>query len=432
MDSPSDYVIVTQYTTVYPTDFAQASTTSANVSSASRNLTTVASSKVRLSSTAPASTFSTLISSSSTMPTSSTTSILPSSSITGVPSAPPRHEFDDTTVGIFAAAFAVLGLLLLVTVCYMIYLRFQGKCPRCNDMEKQLEKWQSGELKCITPGMVREREAINKAASSSNTSSGVEIEMTTFGGATAARSAVLDQPKPTKQLTFWDKAKCKFFYIRKEEESTSDLESAPETQDTLYVPHAEATHYDAGPSRRVSSERPQSPLEYEQNLNHLYQPRASTIRASTATYDSNYSQPEATQPYDALASRVFTDYAPSVIAQPRGPLRKEDDEPSRYSAFVAAEKQQRLQEAEATLQSDEYKQAEYLLKRGTASDERLRRALSIVNLADQAVNKARNPTLYLRSSTPSPTGQAGPVQVEQYEMPAWRKRGYKAPESDAS
>ncbi|KAK1907848.1 hypothetical protein P3342_006178 [Pyrenophora teres f. teres] len=401
MDSPSGYVIVTKYTTVYPTDSVQTSTAATTVSSAGRTLTTVASSKVRLGSTAPASTFSTLISSSSavvSMPAaSSTTSILPSSSITGVPTEVPagapvafKHQFDDTSIRIFAAAFAVLGLLLLVTVCYMIYLRCQGKCPRCNDMAKQLEKWQSGELKRITPEMVRQREAFNKSASSSNASSELEIEMASLGGATAARSVALDRPKPNKQPTFWDKAKGKLFYIRKEEEPV-------------------------GPSHRVSLERPQPPIEYEQNLNHLYQPRASTY-----TYTS---QPDASH-----ASRVFTDYAPTIVSQPRGPLRKEDDEPSRYTAFVVAEKQQRLQAAEQALQSDEYKRAESILKRASASEHQLRRALSIVNFADQSYNLARAPTLYMKSSTP--TDRAGPAQVEQYEMPEWRRKGNKAPESD--
>ncbi|CAE7028374.1 hypothetical protein PTNB73_01430 [Pyrenophora teres f. teres] len=426
MDSPSGYVIVTKYTTVYPTDSVQTSTAATTVSSAGRTLTTVASSKVRLGSTAPASTFSTLISSSSavvSMPAaSSTTSILPSSSITGVPTEVPagapvafKHQFDDTSIRIFAAAFAVLGLLLLVTVCYMIYLRCQGKCPRCNDMAKQLEKWQSGELKRITPEMVRQREAFNKSASSSNASSELEIEMASLGGATAARSVALDRPKPNKQPTFWDKAKGKLFYIRKEEEPVGDVESSPETQHVHYVTNLEATHNDTGPSHRVSLERPQPPIEYEQNLNHLYQPRASTY-----TYTS---QPDASH-----ASRVFTDYAPTIVSQPRGPLRKEDDEPSRYTAFVVAEKQQRLQAAEQALQSDEYKRAESILKRASASEHQLRRALSIVNFADQSYNLARAPTLYMKSSTP--TDRAGPAQVEQYEMPEWRRKGNKAPESD--
>jgi len=426
-------VIVTEYTTVYPTGPAQVSTASAIISSASQTLRTAASSTLQLSSITPASTFSTLASSSyavGSMPTFSTTSITPSSSMTEMPTGMPigsKRQFNDTSVGIFAAAFVVLAVLLLTMVGHMIYLRCRGKCPRCQDMSSQLEKWQSGELKRITPQMVRQREAFNKSASSSNTSSDIDIEMGPFGGAAATRTSALDQPGANAQPSFWEKVKGKF--SRTGKAPACDLESSPEVEGVHFVTNLEATHNDASPSRRVSSEHPLSPLDYEPNLNHLYQPRVSTYTSA-----STYSQPDGTQQDDSRQSRIFIDFAPADLSHRRGPLRKEDDEPSRYTAFGAAERQRRVQVAEDALQSDEYKQAESILKRGTASEHQLRRALSIVNLADQALNMARAPSMYLKSSSLTEHEyahhQAEPAQVEQYEMFEWRKKGNKAPESD--
>ena len=345
---------------------------------------------------------------------------------TGVPVGS-KHQFNDTSVGIFAAAFVILAVLLLAMIGYMLYLRCRGKCPRCQDMSSQLEKWQSGELKRITPQMVRQREAFNKTASSSNASSDIDIEMGPFGGAAAARTSTLDQPTASKQPSIWEKVKGKFF--RTGSAQNRDLESSSEVEGVHFVTNLEATHNDAGSLRPVSSERSLSPLDYEPNLNHLYKPRVSIYTSASA-----YSQPDGTQQDDSRESRIFTDHAPADLSQRRGPLRKEDDEPLRYTAFGAAERQRRVQVAEYALQSDEYRQAESTLKRGTAPEHQLRRALSIVNLADQTLNMARDPSMYLKSCSPIKHEhghhQAEHAQVEQYEMFEWRKKGNKAPESD--
>lgn len=424
-------VIVTKYTTVYPTGQAQVSSTSAIITSASQTLTTAVSSTFQLNSIAPASTLSASTVSSSAsrlMTTPLISSIPPFSSITRAPTGAPvgsKHPWNDTSVGVIAAAFILLALLLLAMIGNMIYLRCKGKCPNCLVMSSQLEKWQTGELKRITPHMVRQREAINKTAASSNASSDIDIEMGSFGGPAVARAATLDTLETNKEPSFWKKTKGKF--LRKGKAPATDLESVPETGELQFVMSFDDTDNDAGPSRRVSSERPQTPLDYEPNTNHLYQPRVSTY-----TYASTYSQPDGFQRDDPHGSRVFADYAPTDLGQRRGPLRKDTDGPSRYMAFGAREKEHRVQMAEDALQSDEYKRAESILKRGSAPEHQLRRALSIVNLADQTLNMARDPSMYLKSPAPSEHERAQrqdePAQVEQYEMIEWRKKGYKAPE----
>ncbi|RMZ71931.1 sugar transporter stl1 [Pyrenophora seminiperda CCB06] len=422
-------VIVTLYTTVTP------SSAIAFVTSASQTLTTAVRSTVRQSSVAPVSTLSTLISSSSasvstltssvstltpsaSTSTSSVISISPSSSATG---APAKHQpWNDTTARLFTALLILLAVLLLAMVSYMIYFCLRGKCPHCRDLQDQLDRWQSGDLQRITPAMVRQREAFNKAAAASSSKASSDIEMGPIGEAAAARaeaSVSSDDSVPT----FWNRARGRL--------SRKDKGKAP-ARDVEIVANLEAAFDGAGPSISASPVRPFSPLDYQPNFNHLYQPQVSTYAPS-----SIYSRPTATAPVNGdRESRVFSDYDPNDFnSQRRRPLRTEADESSRYTAIVVAEKEQRLQAAEKALQSDEYKQAEFILRRGTASEDRLRRALSIVNFTEQSYNMARHPSMYSGSATPpsklereQPQGE--PAQVEQYEMFPWRRNGHNVPE----
>jgi hypothetical protein len=57
---------------------------------------------------------------------------------------------------------------------YVTYSRFRkGKCsPECEDMRAELAKYKTGELKPITPAMVRAREALNAESASAPTPNG--------------------------------------------------------------------------------------------------------------------------------------------------------------------------------------------------------------------------------------------------------------------
>ncbi|KAJ4317625.1 hypothetical protein N0V94_004849 [Neodidymelliopsis sp. IMI 364377] len=54
-------------------------------------------------------------------------------------------------------AVGISGIILLAGLSYFVFLRFRGKCPHCPGYEDQLRKWERGEVKCITPSMVKER-----------------------------------------------------------------------------------------------------------------------------------------------------------------------------------------------------------------------------------------------------------------------------------
>jgi hypothetical protein len=53
-----------------------------------------------------------------------------------------------------------MALLLLSLIGYAIYQRYRGRCHNCNDNEKAIVKWKSGDLRVITKDMVKERESL--------------------------------------------------------------------------------------------------------------------------------------------------------------------------------------------------------------------------------------------------------------------------------
>jgi hypothetical protein len=54
-------------------------------------------------------------------------------------------------------AVVISGIILLAGLSYFVFLRFRGKCPHCPGYEDQLQKWERGEIKRVTPSMVKER-----------------------------------------------------------------------------------------------------------------------------------------------------------------------------------------------------------------------------------------------------------------------------------
>jgi hypothetical protein len=259
-------------------------------------------------------------------------------------------------------------------------------------MKQQLDKWESGQLKRITKDMVKKREAFNKhkSTTSSYASSDTDIELSVYPSRTSARTEALNmlegQPKPS----FWQNAKSKMTGKGKSRASTHDPSpSSPIPTDIDCFFTVDVPEDAPGPSSTygIPSQPPQVSYEPSPTL-------------STSYSSSEYSQPTVS----TRTSRVFTDHTGSSF-QTRGPLQKEADKPKSYTAYSCRRdsspeiynphpKQLRIRLAKEALETQEYKDAERMLARGSAGSYDMRRALSIVNFADQRVNMVRHPSLY--------------------------------------
>lgn len=292
-------------------------------------------------------------------------------------------------------------------------------------MENQLRKWESGELKRITPYMVRQREEHNKAVLTSDASSEVDLELDATGHGEPGRAAGLSQHQARKERSFWRRAKSKI--SRMARSSDSSRGSSPEIEDDrfLTVAGVDAAGSSRGPSSRVPAYPPQ--VHYEPNRNHPY-----ASGATHASVDSLYAEPSPIQCTNANAPGIFAEVADSDFPSARRPLRTNINEPQRHISYAANEsgfrntyiKEHEILLAEAGIQSEEYKRAESTIKHASATDSQVRRALSVVNLRDQQLDIARHPSMYSEMRPPNRIEEESPV-VEQYEMPSWRKRGRK-------
>ncbi|EUC44665.1 hypothetical protein COCMIDRAFT_55956, partial [Bipolaris oryzae ATCC 44560] len=265
----------------------------------------------------------------------------------------------------------------------MLCLRSKGKCPNCRSMQKKLENWESGKLKPITPAVVKERDAHNRSSSHSNAPSELDVEL---GGAHETDHVCAAEKEAQKKPSTWQKVKSKVLRDNKPSDTAENLYVETEANRPFTTVEGDTVHYY---SPRVSPEAPR--VEYEPKT-HLTVP--ATHRFSGSSF---YSPPTGLQRTNGRSSRVFADAPVS--------------EPKRYST----NSNQEIVHAQNALQSEEYKRAETIMKRGTARDSIIHRATSIVNLVDQQLNVARHPSLYpeFRGEEPG----------EQYEMTEWRERG---------
>jgi hypothetical protein len=254
-------------------------------------------------------------------------------------------------------------------------------------MKEQFDKWKSGELKRITKDMVKKREALNKSPPLSNASSNIDLEMGVIGHTESARAAALDRLEANKKPSFWQKAKSKV--AGKGKSPVCTPESSPETEvDCFFTVDVDA--FDQRSSHHVSSQTPR--VRYESGNDRVHQPPSPIYSASV------YSRPT-----DVNGSRVFSDHTASDFPKLGRSLRKRVDEPMRYTAYGTyvrdvygpRQKEHSIHLAEAALKSAQYKEAEHTMQRVSATDTEMRRALSIVNLADQQLNLARHPSLYI-------------------------------------
>ena len=136
--------------------------------------------------------------------------------------------------------------------------------------------------------------------------------------------------------------------------------------------------------------------------------------------------------------RIFTEVSAPDVSSARGPLRKESEEPKRYTAYASTEhdegysleKEINIAHAMACLESKEYKDANAVLQRQSATDSEMRRALGVVNTKDQQMKVALHPSLYSevdKSQYESPADNT-PSQAEEYQPFSWRKKGRRPPD----
>lgn len=413
-------VLVTQFTTVYATDFVQATNTP-SVSSTSTLATTAAtSSSAVLRSNVLQSTIST-----SSMVNPSQTS-LPASSETAIAVAP-KPKFNDNFAYVSLAAIITLAVLQIAMVAYLVYLRFKGECLHCRDLQQQLRKWKSGELKPITPQMVWRRDALNKTASASNPSSNLDVELG-FVAHEMSRAPTPNQFETDKKPTLFQKARAKV--LRKGKSPIYTPDPLPDDGvDRFFTVDPDAPIDHPEPSRRTTALLPQTTY----NAGNLHATRNSPHPTSFI-----YSQDIDPVHTDGNGSRVFSDTWTPDIANMRGPLRKESYEPNLYAGHAATNhdphdarhKERTIPTAPATRESREYKEAESALERASATDSETHRALGIANLADQRLNVAHHPSAYTEAGLPpDPSSESEiPMRPESYQVLDWRKEGQRPSE----
>ncbi|KAI4958755.1 hypothetical protein J4E86_004361 [Alternaria arbusti] len=368
-------VMLTEYTTVYPTEVAQATFEPSASTTAAVSLSASLSSKI------PEPT----ISISSAIPSQT---LPPTSSTTVVPLGPERH-FDDTPVIVILSLFILFAILLIAMIGYLVFMRFKGKCSSCQDLQEQISKWECGELKRITPQMVMKRDMLNKTPWAHYTSSELDQE-TGYLGHKMSRAPTIYQVERERGPSLFQKIKARIVRGGK------------------------------------SSTPPDLPTNY--NDGHRYSARSSAYSAST------YYDPEK----DDKEMRIFTEVSAPDVSSARGPLRKESEEPKRYTAYASTEhdegysleKEINIAHAMACLESKEYKDANAVLQRQSATDSEMRRALGFVNTKDQQMKVALHPSLYSevdKSLYESPAANTS-SQAEEYQPFSWRKKGRRPPD----
>ncbi|CAN9382922.1 unnamed protein product [Alternaria alternata] len=352
---------------------------------------------------------------------------LPASSETAIAVAP-KPKFNDTFAYVSLAAIITLAVLQIAMVAYLVYLRFKGECLHCRDLQQQLRKWKSGELKPITPQMVWRRDALNKVASASIPSSDLDVELG-FVAHEMSRAPTPNQFETDKKPTLFQKARAKV--SRKDKSPIHTPDPLPDDGvDRFFTVDPDAPINNPEPSRRTTALLPQTTY----NAGNLYATRNSPYPIS-----SMYSQDIDPVRTDGNGSRVFSDVWTSDIANMRGPLRKESYEPNPYPGHAATNhdphdarhKERTIPTAPATLESGEYKEAELALKRASPTDSEMHRASSIVvNLTDQQLNVARHPSAYTEAGLPPDQSSEPeiPMRPQPYQVLDWRKEGLRPSE----
>lgn len=143
------------------------------------------------------------------------------SSITGVPALPSKSTssqpypktklWDDKLASLALTIIILLVIVLLSLLVYAIYQRARGRCYNCSSNEALLYKYKTGQLKHISPTMVKDREKW-MASESIRTGADDDLEMGHLSYAEKRDKdreealAALNGPEPVKS-SIWDRAK---------------------------------------------------------------------------------------------------------------------------------------------------------------------------------------------------------------------------------
>ncbi|KAF1850553.1 uncharacterized protein K460DRAFT_423041 [Cucurbitaria berberidis CBS 394.84] len=399
-------VIVTEasYVTVTPTAF---------LATRSSVLPTLSSTMDMASTSAHLSISSTSISMAYTSSSAFVTSLLTSTaSQTGIPPLPsefaepedlhPNPKFNDTFAIMMLVALSIMAFLLFTLIGYLIYLCCKGKCPKCKNMQEQVDKWERGELKHITTDMVRRREVLNNGSLSGST---VDLEMGTIDPSLAA---ALHDLQGRQRAMFWNGTKETLHKMKRK--LMRKLMS--KGKNNAVRPVQTRASADRFFTVEVPSQPPQ--VHCEPGDNRLYDPPS----------PSCYSQPT-----QVNGPRAFSDHTDPELLQPVRFKRDSAPRRSTYTAYMrdvrgAPNRSDNIRQAEAGLSTQEYQAAEHAMQRDSTTESLMRRALEVVNRADQEVQRARHPSRYSENSAPIDSEQdtgARNQARESYQMADWRR-----------
>jgi hypothetical protein len=356
-------VIVTDYTTVpFPTDLPDTTTT-------------INSSQPTLSGSALSSTMLTT-----------------TSSATGIPPLPsgfakPSHKepkFDDNVVIAVLVVVGIMGALLLALMLYNIYVCLKGSgCVKCVRLQHQLDKWESGKMKRITPEMVRRREALNAATASRGGFSDVDLEQGVSDDVQEERSATLDRLEGNQPENGRGQE-------APNERASSSRGVPSDVDDILFHPGSLGTST-SGPLPPPSTTPTQLPRTCYSppDISRAYQPPSPTSTASIYSQDNGVTGP-----------RVFADHPISDLTvrprrdSPVGSQRSADISPRTGGANGLSLNERNLREAQRRCESAGYREALRTINRNSATSEERHRALSVVNFADVSLKRAQAPSQY--------------------------------------
>lgn len=233
---------------------------------------------------------------SSPMLTSSAQSSMTTMSVFPSSTAAPEHQvksdhkvWNDRMASLSLAAIILVVLLLLSLMVYAIYQRIRGKCHKCQDNERQIEKYKNGELKRVSPDMVKSR---GLAQTPSNwTPADRDIEL-----------GNLNEPPIPAKVSIWDRAKGAF-KLKAHDKNNQVRSSAPNEEHNIdgCPIYAETDAVFTHRSSLPAAPPPPQARDYDSDsyLNNAYSPSSPSIYSRPGA--SDVSPPQEQYPRDDLS-----------------------------------------------------------------------------------------------------------------------------------
>lgn len=319
-------------------------------------------------------------------------SLLPSPSDSIIP-AVSKPIFHDTLAILALTAIICMALLLAAIIGYMCFLRCKGSCPKCRGVLEQLEKWKSGELKCITKSMVKKRET--SISRPTTEFSDVDIEKSVVDDAPIDAQSVHATAlcSPDGQIRLWKRI---HNIVGMAKEKFASKGKTTVTTQSLHMPSHLRSFTVA--SSTLCEESPIAPpqVHYASSGCRLYDPISPTHRHSTAS-TSVYSQTTVKhnpRPFNAQSETAVSMVGLSQRCNEQGPLGHATRDDTWGPRIAAYERTNKIRQAEANLCSPTYKHAEVTMQRRSATDLEMQQAVDIVNQVDQDVSRTRHPSVY--------------------------------------